>query len=603
MVNLSVKVNNLNTLNMKNPIFYSIFKPYFLISLALMLFLLRGSAQTSTAEPYDILINEFMPDPTPKIGLPESEYIELHNRSNKSINLKGFKIVNGTVSSTELPDFLLKPKSFIIVYAKKSTVNFSAFSDTIQLTKLPTLSNPGDIFYLKSPQDIIIDAASYDLSFYQNSKKADGGWSLERININAPCSTNNWIASNNLSGGTPGQKNSVYQDLMDKVPAQVLSSYTIDSDSIVLNFDKSLHRITAIQTAQYQFDNNLSIGSIKILDTLFNNSLQINLTPNLKPKTLYKLTIKTSLKDCQGIPLSKNDTVKIQLPEKALRNDLIINELLMNPEVGGSRFVEIYNRSEKVIDIFDLKIANLFDTMKTDVKSITSHYSLFPKSYVALTESPLYIQNRYKADMYKKAILKNRIPTWGDAFGNTTIYRFEGTKQVVIDSFNYNKSFHNPLLSNTEGVSLERINPNDSTNSAANWHSAASSVLYATPAYQNSQINVTPSVLSNNQEIFTLFNKTFSPNDDGFQDYLSMHYSIDKKGYLANITIFDTEGRLVKRLTINELLSTEGQIKWDGETEEKLVAAVGTYIIYIELIDLDGGVKKIKKLCVLADKF
>ena len=77
----------------------------------------------------------------------------------------------------------------------------------------------------------------------------------------------------------------------------------------------------------------------------------------------------------------------------------------------------------------------------------------------------------------------------------------------------------------------------------------------------------------------------------------------DKKGYFVNILIYDIEGRLVKRLTINELLSSEGQIKWDGETEEKLVAPVGTYIIYIELIDPDGSVKKIKKLCVLADQF
>ena len=600
---MSAKVNNLNTLNMKNPIFYSIFKPRFLIIISSMLFLLRGSAQNQTIEPYDILISEFMPDPTPKIGLPESEYIELYNRTAKTINLNGFKFINGTASSTDLPNIDLKPKSFVIVYAKKSTINFGAFGDTIQLTKLPTLSNPGDIFYLKSPQNIIIDAASYDLSFYQNSKKADGGWSLERININAPCLTNNWIASNDLKGGTPGQKNSIYQDFIDKTPSQVLSSYTLDSNSIVLNFDKSLHRTTAIQIAQYKIDNNLTISSIKILDSLFNNSLQINLNRNLKFKTLYNLTIKTSLTDCQGIPLSKEDTIKIQLPEKAVRNDLIINELLMNSEVGGSRFVEIYNRSEKVIDIYDLKIANLYDTTKMDVKSIISHYSLFPKSYVALTESPLYIQNRYKATMYKKSIVKNRLPTWGDAFGNATIYGFEGTKTLIIDSFNYNKSFHNPLLTNTEGVSLERINPNDSTNSAANWHSAAATVSYATPAYQNSQVNVTPSVLGNNQEIFTLINKTFSPNDDSFQDYLLLHYAVDKKGYFANISIFDMEGKLVKTLIINELLSTEGQFKWDGETDEKLVAPVGTYIIYIEMIDPDGGIKKIKKLCVLADKF
>ena len=587
---------------MKNPVFYSNFKPHFLIILSIMLFLVRGSAQTQTVEPYDILISEFMADPTPVEHLPNAEYIELYNRSKKNISLKDFKLVNGSVV-TDLPDSILKSNKYFIIYTRKSTVNFGIYGDTLPVTKLITLSNPGDTFFLKSPDNRVIDAASYDLSYYQNSNKAQGGWSMERININAPCLANNWIATTNLNGGTPGQKNSVYQDLIDKTPPQVLSSYTKDNNTIVLNFDKSLNRDSAKMPIHYQLDNNLRIQSIKMLDTLLSNIVQINLKDTLKKYPLYKLILKTSLKDCQGNPLSKEDTIKIQLPEKALRNDLIINELLMNPEVGGSRFVEIYNRSEKVIDLYDLKIANLYDTMKTDVKPITSHYSLFPKSYVALTESPLYIQNRYKAVMYKKGIIKNRLPTWGDAFGNATIYGFEGTKPVIIDSFNYNKSFHNPLLTNTEGVSLERINPNDSTNNAANWHSAAATVLYATPAYQNSQSNLNPSVLGNNEEIFTLINKTFSPNDDGFQDYLLMHYSVDKKGYLANIFIYDMEGKLVKRLAINELLSKEGQIKWDGETEEKLVAPVGTYIIYIELIDPDGGVKKIKKLCVLADKF
>ena len=568
-----------------------------------MLFLLRGSAQNQTVEPYDILINEFMANPKPVNPSLNAEYIELYNRSGKPINLKGFKFVNGTISSTIMRNCELKPNGYVIVHSQKPSINYSAFGDTISLPKFISLTNPGDIFYLKSPNDSIVDAVSYDLSYYQNSNKAQGGWSLERININAPCIANNWIASNGSKGGTPGHKNSVYQDAMDKIPPELIMAYPEDDKTIIINFDKSMNRDTANVATKYSFDTNLKIRNIKILDTIFFKNYQINLIDKLSTKTLYKLILKTMLKDCQGISLSKTDTVKIQLPKKPVYKSLIINELLMNPEVGGSRFVEIYNRSDTVIDLYDLIIA---DSTKPDVKLITSHYPLFPKEYVALTENPLYIQNRYKSSKFKKAIIKNKLPTWDDVSGNVTLYN--ETKTLIIDSFNYNKSFHNPLLTNTEGVSLERINPNDSTNSSANWHSAAASVLYATPAYQNSQLSSTPSfipsgVSSNYEEIFTLLNKTFSPNDDGFQDYLLMHYSIDKKGYFANIFIYDMEGKLVKRLTINELLSSEGQIKWDGETEEKLVAPVGTYIIYIELINPDGGVKKIKKLCVLADKF
>ena len=562
-----------------------------------MLFLLRGSAQNQTAEPYDILISEFMADPTPVERLPNAEYIELYNRSSKTIKLGGFKIVNGDKHSSNFPDIDFKPKSFIIVHERKSTANFKPFGDTIQLTKLPTLSNPNDIFHLISKENIVIDAASYDLSYYQSSSKAQGGWSLERINFNISCTLNNWVASKDSSGGTPGKKNSIYQDTVDKTAPQLILAYTDGNKKVVLNFDKSLDRKLTTEISHFSIDNDIKINNLKILDTVFYKNYQINLKDSLKKKIPYKLILKTTLKDCMGIPLSKSDTIILQLPETPKRNDLIINELLINPEVGGSRFVEIYNRSMNVIDLFDITVE---ETTKRDIKAITSHYPLFPKKYVVLTENPDYILKRYNAYMYKKAIIKNRLPSWSDLRGNVSLYE---NKSLIIDNFNYNKSFHNPLLANTEGVSLERINPNESTNSAANWHSAAASVLYATPAYQNSQLSTTPSVSSNNEEIFTLLNKTFSPNDDGFQDYLLMHYSIDKKGYLANISIYDIEGRLVKRLTINELLSTEGQFKWDGETEEKLVAPVGTYIIYIELINPDGSMKKFKKLCVLADKF
>lgn len=580
------------------PIFYPNFKACCILSIFFLLFILRGNAQTSVAAPYDILINEFMPDPTPQIGLPNSEYIELYNRSTKSLNLNGFKLINGTVV-TDLPAFELKPNKYVVVYTKKSGAYFSAFGDTLPITKLITISNPGDVFYLKSPENVVIDAASFDISFYQNSKKAEGGWSLERINIKDPCNTRNWIASIDLKGGTPGQKNSVYQDIVDKTPPQILNAYPKDDNTIILNFDKSVDRNLAILMNTYQIDNNITISNLKIIDPLF-DVVELTLKPILQKNILYSLILKTSFKDCQGNPLSKNDTIKIQLAEKPKRNDLVINELLMDPETGGSRFIELYNRSEKVIDLYDLKVA---DVKKGDTKSITGHYFIFPKKYVTITPSPLYIENRYKVALQKKGIVKNILPTWDDALGNASIYTYEGSKTIMIDSFNYHKNFHNPLLANTEGVSLERINPEDSTNIAANWHSAAASVLYATPAYQNSQFQMTPSVSSSNEDILSLLSKTFSPNDDGFQDFLLINYKVDSKGYLANVFIFDMSGRLTKTLTVNELLAAEGQFKWDGETDQVYKAPMGTYIIYAELIDPNGGVKKIKKLCVLSDKY
>ena len=79
-------------------------------------------------------------------------------------------------------------------------------------------------------------------------------------------------------------------------------------------------------------------------------------------------------------------------------------------------------------------------------------------------------------------------------------------------------------------------------------------------------------------------------------------YQTNTQGYLANIIVFDINGRQVKRLVRNESLAAEGILKWDGTTDELLKARVGVYVIWIELFEPGGG-KVLQKLsCVLAGK-
>jgi Lamin Tail Domain/CHU_C Type IX secretion signal domain len=552
------------------------------------------SAQTA---PYDILINEFMPDPTPQIGLPNTEFIELFNRSNKIVNLKGFKLVNGSVS-TVLPTFVLKPAAYVVIYTKKTGVDFGKV-DTIQVSKLVTLSNPNDTFYLAAPNGDIIDATSYDLTFYQNSKKADGGWSLERTQPNAPCNGLAWTASNDLVGGTPGKRNTVAFDLVDKTPPLLERYFVKDDKTIVLTFDKSLDRFLAEQPNQYQILEGTKISSSKISSPFF-FTVQLSLSTALQAKRLYKLVVKTSLKDCQGMPLSIPDTLDIQLPEKPARNDLIVNEILINPEVGGSRFVELYNRSEKALDIGGLKIA---DTTRGDVKTILTNFLLLPKRYIALTDNPSYIRKRYKVEQKQLSVLKNKLPTWNENSGNVTVYAVETSKSVVLDSFTYEKSWHNPLLATSEGVSLEKVNPNLSSSAAYNWQSASERSSFATPAQKNSQyreLQTAPSVVS---APFWVEKNRFSPDDDGFEDVLLVQYKLEKVGGLASIQIFDSQGRFTKSLTDNELLGTEGVIRWQGERTDGTKAPVGIYILVIDMSFSNGSTTRQKLPVALLTQF
>jgi hypothetical protein len=588
------------------------------------LFLFFTGFLSAQIKPYDILISEFMPAPsTANTKLPSVEYIELYNHSKQSINLEGYKIWNGSAVTVLPKHSALKPDSFLVIYTKKADIDFKLI-DTIQVTKLVTLSNPNDIFYLTTPKDTIIDAASYDLSFYQNVNKAEPGLALERTRLNAPCDVSAWRPSNSALGGTPGKKNSDPIDLLTDLTAPLVERYYVSESgkTVFLTFNKTLNRTIAVMTSQYQLYGNIKVDSNAILKPYFSsvaetlspsqilidsvkfpkmdeNSAFITVELSLKTPlrdSLYKLVVKPISKDCQDKDILSKiyNTVYIQKPEKPDSN-LIINEILVNPETGGSRFIELYNRSKKTFSLGSLEIK---DNTRGDVKSVTTNFLLFPKHYVVLTEKPFYIRNRYKADSFKFFIIKNKLPTWNEASGNVMLFN----NNIVFDSFSYNKSWHNALLSTTDGVSLERLNQDSSSSEFKNWQSASEKSGFATPSQKNSQsrnFQPTPSV----HAPFWLEKSNFSPDDDGFEDALLIHYVLKKSGGMANIRIYDSSGHSTKSLSINELLGTEGVLRWQGERSDGTKASVGIYIMVIDVIFPDGSTTRQKLPCALATQF
>jgi hypothetical protein len=173
-----------------------------------------------------------------------------------------------------------------------------------------------------------------------------------------------------------------------------------------------------------------------------------------------------------------------------------------------------------------------------------------------------------------------------------------GQDGQVIDEVSYTDGLHSPMLTSTEGVSLERTMPGGRSNDPTNWQSAARMAGFATPGYQNSQFRKE----SEGDGNFSVVKELFSPDGDGQHDIFYLDYKVDKPGYSCTAMIFDSRGRLVKRLLENATLGMHGSIDWDGTDENGRPAPMGIYTIFIRTFHPDGDVKVYKKTCVLARK-
>jgi predicted extracellular nuclease len=286
--------------------------------------------------------------------------------------------------------------------------------------------------------------------------------------------------------------------------------------------------------------------------------------------------------------------------EKLQVGDLLINEVLFNSAENAEEFIEIYNNTDRTIDVSGLKIT----TKKTDGSlnagaAIPNGTHMWPKSYLALCKNPSVDSLYYNCPSNSNFV---SMKSW-IALNNekASILICNAAKDTIYDALLYSNKWHHPLIKNEQGVSLERINPSLPTQASDSWHSASSEVNYATPGYENSQY-IAIEALETKKECW-LRNESFTPNNDGIDDVLFVEYKLNETGWMANITIFDVGGQAIKSLYKSTLLSTQGLLSWDGTTNDNMPANIGMYIVYIELFNANKGeTKKYKLVCVLSGK-
>ena len=543
---------------------------------------------------YDVVIDEIMADQTPQIGLPSNEWIELKNVSANPINLQNWRIGDAAGQSGPMPNFILQPDSFVIVCTGSAVTAMQVYGRVISITSFPSLDNDGDQLYLKSNTGLTIHAVSYSLSWYQNALKSDGGWTLEMIDTKNPCAgISNWKASTDARGGSPGIKNAVDAVNNDQSAPSIKNAYAIDNLNIVIVFDEPLDSLKGATIANYAIDGGLSIQSAVAISPLF-DKVQLRLTTVMQANKVYNITV-NNVTDCKNNSIGSKNKAKVGLPVDAALSEMVINEILFNPKSGGYDYAEFYNRSNKIFDANKLYIANRNSSgVISSTKLIsTIPYYIFPGDYIVVTENAINLSLDYMVQNPDAVFVVSSLPSFPDDEGDVILLNSQG---AVVDEVKYKDDWQFALIADPNGVSLERIDPDGISQEATNWHSAASTAGFGTPTYKNSQYKLLQSI----NATVEITPKVFSPDNDGRDDIATIQYKTTEPGYVANITIYDANGRPVRNLLKNATLGLQGYWIWDGLDDKKLKLSVGSYILFTEIFNLNGKKEIFKNVIVLA---
>lgn len=443
-----------------------------------------------------VIIHEVMADPKGLTALPETEYIELYNKVDQSIDLSNW-ILNYGTTPIALTGIVIPAHGWAVLYRSGREIEVGS-GQACPLDKFPSaLANTGKELSLYDANGQLMDQYTYPKA------KPACSWEYDE---------EGWHLSTDPRGGTPGEANSEAEENEE------------DPDE----------------------------------------------TPD-EPEE------------------ETNPEPEIPEAQQPQPGDIIINELLPEPFVDGSEYIELYNRSEQELSLKDVCIS----TRKSD-GSLNTRYPLeaYPQTlqagdYLLLTKSIEGVENFYSLPASLNW-LECKLPVLSNTGSTVVLYREEG--EIIIDEVSYSPKWHAPTVKNKKGVALERKDPDKDSQNANNWTSAASSAGFGTPGLENSQY-LNGGTETDSEEID---DPIYQPTGT-FQ----IPYRLNQSGYMARGWIFDLSGRKVALIADNTSLGTQGYLEWNGKGRDGSPVNTGIYIIYLELWHPGGNVIRKKQVLLI----
>ncbi len=520
------------------------------------------------ARPFTVRITELMPDPDPPVRLPNSEYVELMNISEDTLQLWDWVLSDGNRRAT-LPPYLLLPQSYVILVHARDSALWSSYPNVLPIQHFPSLNNDGDSLLLFDPVGTLIDFVEYTPAWgVWNVLKAEGGWSYEMKDPSIQCRTPlNWGFSDDLLGGTPGRPN-VVVPFEDTMTPFLLGAELRDPYHLRLFFSESIHPTALLEPVNYLVDDSISpIGVFP--DSLRFRYVTLALPVGLDSGSSHSLLI-SGVVDC-GTNQVHPPRLLFGTPVPPAPGDLVISEVLVQPDADGVEFVELYNRTNRWIDATNVWLVRISsDTLVSRAVRFPMP-AMPPNAYWVFTSDPVMLQQRY-AVVHPEWVYQVDLFSLPDDSARLAI--LTSTMQPIDQMAYHTSILRPPYIPDPRGLSIERRADDADGLRPATW-SYASTMVGATPTAPNSQ--VIPEVQSWRSQPATLSFYTLTPDGDGVRDRLQIHYRFPEGGYHVTLTVFDRNGRWVYHQQTPDRIGSQGVFEWSPQTSDHRLLPPGLY--------------------------
>ncbi len=408
------------------------------------------------ADFHDLVINEIMYKP--ENGEPE--WVEIFNASEKDINIEKWSINDKSTGATiKNESYYLNSGDYLILAENETITDYYKINSPLIILNLPSLNNSGDAITIKDSLGRIIDSVEY-----RGNWGGENGKSLERIDpAGNSVDSANWSSSVNPNGATPGFINSVTKKDFDAAITGILFSPLNPIRNDTVSISASVKNTGKEAVSFY-----LKLYEDTDLDSIAEKEIETSpqLTLNANDSVTYDFTYKIyGIKQTRGYAVklfsaedqnpynnSAYSVVQPGIPPKSL----VINEIMFVPENGEPEWVEIYNRTENEIDLYNWSISDVLTNPVT--KTIDEHLIVPANGYFVITKSSA-IYDYHRIIPSPVAVVK-----FANLNNDKDGVVIKDNRSVTIDSVFYDLNF-----SGKKGFSIERIDFSSASGDFGNW--------------------------------------------------------------------------------------------------------------------------------------